>query len=120
MRGGYEVALANLRRAGIRLYATFVVGYDYDTPATLRETGAFALRHRFFISAIVASQQPLAYVHRSRFITPYPIPAHLFPMCSTFCLPQLARRRPIHPLGRGREGKEDLTLDTSPKKKNLR
>ncbi len=51
MRGGYEVALANLRRAGIRLYATFVVGYDHDTPATFRDTVDFALRHRFFITA---------------------------------------------------------------------
>jgi radical SAM superfamily enzyme YgiQ (UPF0313 family) len=51
MRGGYEVALANLRRYGIRLYVTFVVGYDHDTPDTFRETVDFALRHRFFITA---------------------------------------------------------------------
>jgi radical SAM superfamily enzyme YgiQ (UPF0313 family) len=51
MRGGYEVALANLRRYGIRLYVTFVVGYDHDTPAIFRDTVDFALRHRFFITA---------------------------------------------------------------------
>ena len=28
MRGGFEVALANLRRHGIRLYGTFIFGYD--------------------------------------------------------------------------------------------
>ncbi len=51
MRGGYEVALANLRRSGIRLYATFVIGYDHDTPATFQEMVAFALHHRFYITA---------------------------------------------------------------------
>jgi radical SAM superfamily enzyme YgiQ (UPF0313 family) len=52
MRGGYEVALANLRRHGIRLYATFVVGYDYDTPDTVGAILEFAQRHRFYITAI--------------------------------------------------------------------
>lgn len=51
MRGGYETALANLRRAGMRLYATFVFGYDHDTPETFEETLAFALRHQFYITA---------------------------------------------------------------------
>ena len=30
MNGGYEKALANLRRHGIRLYVTFILGYDED------------------------------------------------------------------------------------------
>ena len=51
MRGGYEKALANLRRYRIRLYATFVFGYDSDTPDAFPETIAFAKRHRFFIAA---------------------------------------------------------------------
>src|ERR1051326_3406505 len=51
MRGGYEVALANLLRHGIRLYVTFILGYDEDTPETIRESLAFALRHKFFIVA---------------------------------------------------------------------
>jgi radical SAM superfamily enzyme YgiQ (UPF0313 family) len=51
MKGGYEVALANLRRCGIRLYATFILGYDDDHPGTIRETLDFALRHRFFMVA---------------------------------------------------------------------
>jgi len=51
MKGGYEVALANLRRYGIRLYATFILGYDDDHPGTIRETLDFALRHRFFMVA---------------------------------------------------------------------
>ena len=36
MRGGYEVALANLRRHKIRLYGTFIFGYDGDTADILR------------------------------------------------------------------------------------
>lgn len=51
MRGGYEPALRNLRRHGIRVYATFVFGYDADTPETVRESVRFAKRHRFYITA---------------------------------------------------------------------
>jgi len=51
MRGGYEVALANLRRYRIRLYATFVFGFDTDTVAAFPETIDFALRHQFYIAA---------------------------------------------------------------------
>lgn len=51
MRGGYEVALANLRQHNIRLYVTFILGYDEDTADTIRESLAFALRHKFFIVA---------------------------------------------------------------------
>jgi len=42
MKGGYEKALENLRRHEIRLYATFILGYDEDNGDTLRETLAFA------------------------------------------------------------------------------
>ncbi|MCP4210773.1 MAG: radical SAM protein [Halieaceae bacterium] len=51
MKGGYEQALVNLRRYQIKLYATFIFGYDNDTPASFAETVAFAKRHRFFIGA---------------------------------------------------------------------
>jgi len=51
MRGGFSRALANLRRFGIRLYATFIFGYDEDTPASFHETLAFALEHCFYITA---------------------------------------------------------------------
>jgi radical SAM superfamily enzyme YgiQ (UPF0313 family) len=51
MRGGYEAALANLRRWGIRLYPTFIFGYDGDTPAAFAETLRFARDHRFYIAA---------------------------------------------------------------------
>jgi len=51
MKGGYEKALENLRRHGIRLYVTFILGYDEDNGDTLNETLAFAQRHRFYIVA---------------------------------------------------------------------
>jgi radical SAM superfamily enzyme YgiQ (UPF0313 family) len=51
MKGGFGQALANLRRHNIRLYITFVFGYDEDTEASFDETVAFALEHRFYIAA---------------------------------------------------------------------
>ncbi|MCU1244912.1 MAG: BchE/P-methylase family protein [Acidobacteria bacterium] len=51
MKGGYEVALQNLRRHGIRLYVTFILGYDEDTRETVEEAVAFARRHNFYIVA---------------------------------------------------------------------
>jgi radical SAM superfamily enzyme YgiQ (UPF0313 family) len=50
-RGGFEAALANLRRFGIRLYATFIFGYDADTPESFPRTVEFARRHGFYITA---------------------------------------------------------------------
>jgi radical SAM superfamily enzyme YgiQ (UPF0313 family) len=51
MEGGYERALANLKRHEIPLYVTFILGYDADHGDTLLETLAFAERHRFYIVA---------------------------------------------------------------------
>jgi radical SAM superfamily enzyme YgiQ (UPF0313 family) len=51
MRGGYEPALLKLRRHGIRVYATFIFGYDGDSEETFVEAVAFARRHRFYIAA---------------------------------------------------------------------
>jgi radical SAM superfamily enzyme YgiQ (UPF0313 family) len=51
MHGGYERALANLRRHEIRLYVTFILGYDEDNSDTLEATLSFAKRHRFYIVA---------------------------------------------------------------------
>lgn len=51
MHGGYEQALANLRRHELRLYVTFILGYDDDGGDTLAETLAFAERHKFYIVA---------------------------------------------------------------------
>jgi radical SAM superfamily enzyme YgiQ (UPF0313 family) len=51
MGGGYEFALEKLRRYKIRLYSTFVFGYDRDTRKTFDETVDFANRHRFYMAA---------------------------------------------------------------------
>lgn len=51
MRGGYEVALRNLHRHGIRLYGTFVFGYEHDTPAIFDQSVAFAREHGLYIAA---------------------------------------------------------------------
>jgi radical SAM superfamily enzyme YgiQ (UPF0313 family) len=50
-RGGFEAALANLRRFAIRLYGTFIFGYDGDTKESFPRTVAFARRHGFYITA---------------------------------------------------------------------
>jgi radical SAM superfamily enzyme YgiQ (UPF0313 family) len=51
LHGGYEAALANLSRFGIRLYGTFVFGYDADTPASFLEAARFAMDRGFYIAA---------------------------------------------------------------------
>lgn len=51
MGGGYEVALRNLRRYNIRLYSTFVFGYDLDTEETFDTAVEFANHHRFYMAA---------------------------------------------------------------------
>jgi len=50
-KGGFETALANLRRHGIRVYGTFIFGYDGDTPDSFAPTVAFAEEHAFYIAA---------------------------------------------------------------------
>ena len=45
MRGGYEVALANLRRHKPRVYATFIFGYDTDTAASFARYGGVRQGH---------------------------------------------------------------------------
>ena len=51
MRGGYEKALANLRRAGIFVYGTFVFGYEHDTPASFDQAVDFATEQGLYIAA---------------------------------------------------------------------
>src|SRR5215212_875013 len=51
MKGGYHVALENLRRHGMRLYVTFIVGYDGDSHESLLEVTRFAEEHNFYIVA---------------------------------------------------------------------
>jgi radical SAM superfamily enzyme YgiQ (UPF0313 family) len=51
MRGGYDAALANLRKYRLRLYATFIFGYDADTAESFERATEFAKAHRFYIAA---------------------------------------------------------------------
>lgn len=50
-RGGFEKALSNLRRHRIRIYGTFIFGYDHDTVESFAPTVEFAREHAFYISA---------------------------------------------------------------------
>jgi radical SAM superfamily enzyme YgiQ (UPF0313 family) len=47
----FRVAIENLRRHHLSIYATFVFGYDHDTEATFEETYRFALENKFFFAA---------------------------------------------------------------------
>jgi radical SAM superfamily enzyme YgiQ (UPF0313 family) len=51
MRGGFTAALANLRRHGIRVYGTFVFGYDGERADAFEESAEFAIDHRFYLAA---------------------------------------------------------------------
>ena len=51
MRSGFEGALANLRRHGIRVYGTFVFGYDGDTPGSADRAAAFSIERGFYLAA---------------------------------------------------------------------
>lgn len=51
MNGGADAALANFRRHGLRIYGTFVFGYDTDTPETMQTTIDFARAQGLFIAA---------------------------------------------------------------------
>lgn len=50
-RGGMEEAVKRLHKHAIRLYATFIFGYDNDSIHTFRETLDFCLRHKLFMVA---------------------------------------------------------------------
>ena len=50
-QGGPQQALANFRRHGLRIYGTFVFGYDEDTAETFDTTVEFAKQQGMFIAA---------------------------------------------------------------------
>ena len=50
-RGGFESALQVLSRHGIKLYPTFVFGYDADNESSFDETVSFCEKHRFLVAA---------------------------------------------------------------------
>ena len=49
MNGGYDVAFANLRKYGIRLYVTFMMGYDGEGIDTFDRNVSFARDKKFFM-----------------------------------------------------------------------
>ena len=49
-RKDYSKSVAKLRSRGIRVYGSFVVGYDFDTPETINETLNFAISEKLAIS----------------------------------------------------------------------
>jgi radical SAM superfamily enzyme YgiQ (UPF0313 family) len=51
MKGGYSVALRNLRRHGIRVYGTFVFGYDGDRREFSSQAAQFAIDNGFYLAA---------------------------------------------------------------------
>jgi radical SAM superfamily enzyme YgiQ (UPF0313 family) len=51
MKGGPEQALANFRRHGLRIYGTFIFGYDSDTQESFDRALGFAREQGLFIAA---------------------------------------------------------------------
>ena len=51
MRSGYDGALAKLRRHAIRVYGTFIFGYDDQRPDAFEDAADFAISHRFYLAA---------------------------------------------------------------------
>ncbi|MDR2637067.1 MAG: B12-binding domain-containing radical SAM protein [Zoogloeaceae bacterium] len=47
----YREEIAILREHGMQTWAAFTLGYDHDTPESIRATTDFALRHRFTFAA---------------------------------------------------------------------
>lgn len=51
MEGGPSEALANFRKHCLRVYGTFIFGYDHDTPASLETAVDFGREQGLFIAA---------------------------------------------------------------------
>jgi len=47
----YESAIKELRHYGLQTWAAFTVGHDTDTVESIKETAAFAVRHKFTFAA---------------------------------------------------------------------
>ena len=50
-RGGFEAALKKLNEYKLRLYATFVFGYDHDTLDSFKTTVDFCIKHKIYMTA---------------------------------------------------------------------
>lgn len=51
MKGGYECAMQQLRRFDIKVYGTFVFGYEHDTAQSFADSVDFAIDQQFYIAA---------------------------------------------------------------------
>jgi radical SAM superfamily enzyme YgiQ (UPF0313 family) len=51
MKGGFDGALARLRHHGIRVYGTFIFGYDNQDAAAFEHAADYAIDHRFYLAA---------------------------------------------------------------------
>ena len=51
-RRDYSKAIAKFRTRGIRIYGSFVIGYDSDTPSTIKDTLNFAISEKLAILLI--------------------------------------------------------------------
>lgn len=49
--GSQDALVERIHAAGINIYATFVFGFDHDTPASFDKALAFSRRHAFFFAA---------------------------------------------------------------------
>ncbi|PJZ43835.1 B12-binding domain-containing radical SAM protein [Leptospira brenneri] len=50
-KGGIEAAVKKMNAYGIRLYATFIFGYENDTIDSFREAVEFCIKHKIFMAA---------------------------------------------------------------------
>ncbi|MBI5508544.1 MAG: B12-binding domain-containing radical SAM protein [Deltaproteobacteria bacterium] len=48
---GFDAAIGKLRGAGVKLYGTFVFGYDTDVPDVFERTLDFAMQQKLFLAA---------------------------------------------------------------------
>ena len=51
MNGAYETGLANLRKYKLRIYATFIFGYDDDDETSFETTFRYAMENKFYLAA---------------------------------------------------------------------
>ncbi|MFZ6028567.1 MAG: B12-binding domain-containing radical SAM protein [Chloroflexota bacterium] len=51
MKDAFEKGLSNLRKYKIRVYATFIFGYDEDDEASFETTFQFAMQQKFYLAA---------------------------------------------------------------------
>jgi len=51
MEGAYATGLANLRKYKLRIYATFIFGYDEDDETSFETTFQFAMDQKFYLAA---------------------------------------------------------------------